>query len=128
MQEFKCTDCEFRAMRHADVELHRRTMHRTSSSGQTATFVVSAGGVQRLASAVASGAGNSKPDLLSLDSPPSSSHKSGGGGNRGQGKQRKYLCVMCDASFLQKAHLVSTVYIRTCCVIVKRCPFEEGTL
>ena len=110
MQEFKCTDCEFRAMRHADVELHRRTMHRTSSSGQTATFVVSAGGVQRLASAVASGAGNSKPDLLSLDSPPSSQKS----GNRGQGKQRKYLCVMCDASFLQKAHLVSTVYIRTC--------------
>ena len=87
-------------MRHADVELHRRTMHRSSSSGQTATFVVSAGSVQRLASAVA---GDSKPDLLSLDSP--SSQKS----SRSQGKQRKFLCVMCDASFLQKAHLVSTV-------------------
>ena len=82
-------------MRHADVELHRRTVHRASTAGHTATFIVSAGGggVHRLphletAAAVAAAAGNSKP-------------------RNSVGKPRKFLCVMCDASFLQKAHLVS---------------------
>ena len=31
-QEFKCTDCEFRALNQADVELHRRSMHRNINS------------------------------------------------------------------------------------------------
>ena len=121
-------------MRHADVELHRRTVHPASSTGQTATFVVSAGhggGVQRLATAAAR-AGNSKRDPHSLES----SQKS----NRGQhGKQRKFLCVMCDASFLQKAHLVSTVNIKydcsdrqiqqvsQCCTVSQCCKFSGRT-
>ena len=87
-------------MRHADVELHRRTMHRSgsgrSAATTTATFVVS--------SPSAAFSGDAKPDLLSLDSP--SQRNAHRGGARGQGKPRKYLCVMCDASFLQKAHLV----------------------
>ena len=26
-QEFKCDACEFRSVRHADVELHKRSVH-----------------------------------------------------------------------------------------------------
>ena len=89
-------------MRHADVELHRRTMHRSgsgrSAATTTATFVVSS-------PSSAAFSADAKPDLLSLDSP--SQRNALRGGARGQGKPRKYLCVMCDASFLQKAHLVS---------------------
>ena len=33
-QEFKCPECEFRALNQADVELHRRSMHRTGGANQ----------------------------------------------------------------------------------------------
>ena len=107
LQEFKCPEreCDYRAMRHADVELHRRAVHRAASTAgvhTAATFVVSAGGrgVHRLPHlettavvAASAPAGNSKPR------------------NSVVGKPRKFLCVMCDASFLQKAHLVSNIWL-----------------
>ena len=43
-QEFKCTDCEFRALNQADVELHRRSMHRNTHLSRTGGGAAAAGG------------------------------------------------------------------------------------
>jgi len=100
-QEFKCTDCEFRALNQADVELHRRSMHRNTHLSRTGGGAAAAGGPYVITNPALAQNVDTKPDLLSLDPVPSQKKSSN--------KRKSFLCLMCDAGFGQKAHLETHV-------------------